>query len=512
VAATLIGGPVTLPWTFLGSLLLNAWIGYSAGHHLDEACFAAAIVIAAASMGQAALGGSVLRRVVGYPARLDNSRDLSLFLLLSPLFCLTSATLSLTGLWAIGVVKLPDLVSSWISWWIGDTLGVLLALPLVLVIAGEPRALWRGRARTVALPMLLFFALFTAIFIRVNRWEHEEALLEFRLLSQQTIDKIPAGLKDQELFLEQLERSFSGPAALSRTDFRHLVQNLLERFPTIQAVKWAPQILSPQRATFEAAQQGDFPGFEIREVDPSGHQRGAGDRARYFPVTYVEPLKGNEHIVGFDLASEPGRRAAVDAALDTGIVTATPPIHLVQEQGEQVGILLVYAVHDGANGAGVVSVALRMGTFMTGLLAHVNSAIGVRLVDLELNKTLYSDLPADGVFYSDTFAFGGRRYAVETAPTDFYLVQHRSWQSWAVLVIGVFSTGLLGALLLLGTGYTRRIETVVTNARTIWRTSTGASRSRSGSASRPKRRCAKPKEWRPSDSLLAASRTTSTIF
>ena len=64
-------------------------------------------------------------------------------------------------------------------------------------------------------------------------------------------------------------------------------------------------------------------------------------------------------------------------------------------------------------------------------------------------------------FLSRTFVFGGRRYQVETAPTAVYLAQHRSWQSWAVLVIGVFSTGLLGALLLLGTGYTRRIETVV---------------------------------------------------
>jgi CHASE domain/His Kinase A (phospho-acceptor) domain len=178
-------------------------------------------------------------------------------------------------------------------------------------------------------------------------------------------------------------------------------------------------------------------------------------------VTYVEPLKGNEHIVGFDLASETGRRAAVDTTLDTRTITATPPIRLVQEQGEQVGILLVYAVLDGSNGAGVVSVALRMGTFMTGLLAPVNSMIRVRLVDLERNKALYGGLPPGGVSYGDTFAFGGRRYGVDTAPTESYLAQHRSWQSWAVLVIGVFSTGLLGALLLLGTGYTRRIEMVV---------------------------------------------------
>ena len=139
-------------------------------------------------------------------------------------------------------MHLTDLATSWISWWIGDTLGVLLVLPLMLVIAGEPRPLWRNRARPVALPMLLFFALFTAIFMRVSKWEHEEALLQFRLFSQQTIDKIRAELEEQGVFLEQLERSFSGPAALSRNEFRHLVRSLLQRFPTIQAVKWAPQI------------------------------------------------------------------------------------------------------------------------------------------------------------------------------------------------------------------------------------------------------------------------------
>ena len=280
VACMLIAGSTTLPWVFIGSLLLNVWTGYSVSHQLDETGCAAAIVIATASMGQAWVGGSVLRRAIGYPSPLDNNRDLSLFLLLSPLFCLTSATLSLAGLSALGVVQLTDLATSWISWWIGDTLGVLLVLPLMLVLAGKPRALWRGRARRVALPMLLFFVLFTAIFIRVSKWEHEEALLEFRLLSQQTIDRIRAGLEEQGIFLEQLERSFSGPAALSRADFQHLVQSLLQRLPMIQAVKWAPQIEYPLRATFEAAQQSELPGFEIREVDPSGRRQRAGERAR----------------------------------------------------------------------------------------------------------------------------------------------------------------------------------------------------------------------------------------
>lgn len=183
ITATLIRGGATLPWIFLGSLLLNLWAGYLINPELGATCLAAAIIIAAASTLQAAIGGAILRRAIGYPAPLDNGRDISRFLLLSPVSCLTSATLSLAGLSVLGVVARPDLATSWISWWIGDTLGVLVVLPLMLVVAGEPRTLWRSRALPVAVPMLLFCALFTAIFVRVSKWEHDEGLLDFRLLS-----------------------------------------------------------------------------------------------------------------------------------------------------------------------------------------------------------------------------------------------------------------------------------------------------------------------------------------
>ncbi len=458
VAAVMIGGRGALPWVFLGALLLNL-----VGHASEGTGWAAAAIIAAASTLQAAIGGAVLRRALGYPAPLDNGRDLLRFLLLSPVFCLTSATSSLAGLWALGLIQLGDLPTSWVSWWIGDTLGVLVILPLMFVAAGEPRSLWRSRALPVAVPMLLSFALFIAIFVRVSTWEHDEGLLEFRLLSQEVEDKLRSGLAEQEIFLQQLERSFSRDSLVSRADFRHLAKNLLQRFPAIQAVKWVPRIEPAQRLAFEAAQQADLPGFEIREIDAAGVRRRAAQRDRYYPVTYVEPLEGNEQIVGFDLLSEPGRKAAVEHAIASGEVGATPPIRLVQQQGEQRGILLLFAVDGGPNGAGIVSVALRMATFTAEIAAAYEPMLGLRFLDKGQNKALYSRLPASAgaASYQDAFDFGGRSYRVETEPTAAYVEQHRGWQSWAVLVAGVISTGLLGALLLLGTGYTRRIETVV---------------------------------------------------
>jgi two-component sensor histidine kinase/integral membrane sensor domain MASE1 len=180
VTAMFVAGRASLPGTFLGSFLLNIWISYSIGHPFDVVGVNAALIIAFSSMIQAAVGGALLRKFIGYPASFDNLRDLLLFLLLAPVTCLISATSSLSGLRALGIVPATDLMGNWITWWVGDTLGVLVALPLMLVLVGEPQPLWRSRTRFVAVPMVLCFALFVAIFMHLNRWESEQSLSQFR--------------------------------------------------------------------------------------------------------------------------------------------------------------------------------------------------------------------------------------------------------------------------------------------------------------------------------------------
>lgn len=462
-AAALMSGGTSLPWIFLGSFLLNVWIGYDAVAAGTLTALAAALLIAAASTAQAALAGGVLRRALGYPAALDNGTDVLRFLLLSPACCLTSASLSVGGLWALGVVTSGEIVRSWLSWWSGDTLGVLIALPLMLVFLGEPRELWRARRRTVALPMLLFFGLFVAIFVRASAWENDQQMLEFRILSQQAVDRIRTRLEEQEVFLTQLERSFRRAAPVDRADFRVLAQGMLQRFPMLQAIEWAPRVARDGRQAFEAAQRGATPGFEIREAGAAGDLRRAGDRSEFYPVTFIEPLQGNERALGLDLASQPDRAAALKEAIATGAVSATPPIRLVQEQGHQSGLLLLKSVPQGPNGPGLVLVVIRVAAFIDPLLAGVRTTLNLRLVDTERQEALYDSLGAGaGVArYRQQFRFAARDYLAETAPTSVYLAEKRGWQSWMLLSAGILGTGLLGALLLLGTGYTHRIHAQV---------------------------------------------------
>src|SRR5579862_76523 len=414
VAAMFMAGPATLFGTFLGSFLLNIWVSDAIAHQLDARGITSAFIIALASMAQAAVGGAVLRRFIDYPAPLDRPREVGLFLLLAPLACMTSASLSVGGLWLLGALETPDLASNWTTWWAGDSLGVLLVLPIVLVIVGEPKALWRARRAFVALPMIACFGVFVAIFVRVSAWENDQALLEFRVQSQRVADTIKATLDEQALFLDQLSAVFANHgSALTRQEFHALVQTLLQRFPTVQAVEWAPRVTSGERAAFEAAQQADLPGFAIRDGDAAGELRRAPDRNAFYPVTYLEPLAGNEQAVGFDLASDPDRRAALERAIAGGGATATAPIRLVQERGGEAGVLLIHAVPESPAGPGIVLIVLRMGTFTRALADPLVHTLSLKLADTGAALPFFDSLPRmQKLPYATGFDFGDRHYEV----------------------------------------------------------------------------------------------------
>lgn len=460
MAAMFMAGWATLPGTFLGSFVLNVWIGYALAGHFYLTALVAALGIAFASLIQAAVGGAVLRKVIGYPAQFDNSRELSLFLLTSPIFCLLSATISTAGLWALGVVQSANLITNWTTWWAGDALGVLVALPLMLILAGEPRAQWRSRTGYIAIPMVLCFALFVTVFVRVSKWENEQSLLQFRILSQLVADKIKATLEEHALFLKQLSNTMTSlNHAVTGKDFHRLAQPLLERSPSIQAVEWAPRILSSERRLFEDTRRLEIPGFLIRERDTSGQLRAAQTRSQFYPVSYLEPLDGNEEAVGLDLASEGVRAAAVETAVTTGSAVATPPNHLAQEHAPQADILVTYAVPDGSTGPGIVLIVIRMGTFTAALAESELPSLNLRFTDTASPIPLFDSYPPTAsTLYETSFNFGTRKYVVQTTPTAAYIALHRGWQSWGVLAAGALSTGLLGGLLLLGTGHAYRLQ------------------------------------------------------
>src|SRR5262249_10996131 len=159
------------------------------------------------------------------------------------------------------------------------------------------------------------------------------------------------------------------------------------------------------------------------------------------------------------------RRSAIDAAISSGAVTATPPIRLVQERGRQPGILLIDSVMHPDN-PGIVLIALRMGTFSSTLADPLASILQLRFIDTAVGQQLFDGFSTSAYpIYQTAFDFGTRRYTLETAPSPLYVARHRGWQSWMVLAAGVLGTGLLGALLMLATGHTYRVQILADDLR-----------------------------------------------
>ena len=465
IASAFVVGRRALPAIFLGSLILNTWIGYSANHTINALGLEVAVLIAFASLFQAWLGGWWLKYSIGYPTAFDSPRDVVTFFISSPLICLVSATISVSGLFALGLIDSPSFFSSWASWWIGDLLGLIVMLPLTLVAIGHPRNIWKKRLSTVALPMLIVFALLIIIFITISRWEQKDALVEFDGLSNQVSEQLKVRFDSQESVLMQISGlfTFRNFEHISRNDFHDFVQETLKGFPMIYAIEWAPKVMHAQRTEFNREQSRDFPGFDIKHLDPEKKLVPASVRDYYYPVTYIEPMSADlQEVLGFDVAYLPVRKAALVKALTEHVAVATPPIKLVINQGKEAGLLLMYPV-DGKAKEGVVLTMLKVSDFLGQLFTPMQASLNIRLVDVKSNEAIYDGFadPKAQVLFTRGFEFGTRHYRLETSPTALYYQRHRGWESWGLLAVGMFGTGLMGALLLLGTGYTARVEALV---------------------------------------------------
>ncbi|MGE0032061.1 MAG: MASE1 domain-containing protein [Steroidobacteraceae bacterium] len=121
------------PGIWLGSFLVNLWAAYTATQAIPEFTgFAVAASIALGSTLQALLTAHLLQRWIG-AGRLFTSGPFTLgFAALVAVCCAVAATWGVTTLHLAGVVGFASYFESWLTWWLGDVIGVLVLTPALL--------------------------------------------------------------------------------------------------------------------------------------------------------------------------------------------------------------------------------------------------------------------------------------------------------------------------------------------------------------------------------------------
>lgn len=472
----------------LGSFLVNIGISFDSSN-ADAIIRSSAIAgsIAAGAALQAAAGTFLVRRFVGFPNALDNEREVGKFLALGgPASCLVNASWSVSTLFLAGAVSANDFLFHWWTWWVGDSIGVLIVTPLVLAWIAEPRASWRPRRMAITVPLGIAFALAVVFFIRASQWEQER----IRNVFVEQANSIGASLKGSvDRYIEVLHsfRDFYGASQyVSRQEFHDFGAGPLVRYPGFQALSWNPRVTAAERPAWEAELSKEIGApAAITERDAKGGLVPASPRTEYVAVRYIDPLPQNTAALGYDVSSDPVRAEALMRARDSGGPAATARIVLVQDVRREPGFLVFLPVYRGGTTPGTVQARREhLLGYATGVFRVSDmvapSVKSVNKAEIQLLLTDGAAPPEMRFLYSDHHTFeqgildeaeharagahtiefnvAGRSWLLSVTPTELYLARHRGWQAWTMLAAGFLFSGLLGAFLLVITGRAQRIE------------------------------------------------------
>ncbi len=207
------------------------------------------------------------------------------------------------------------------------------------------------------LPQFLAMAVFGLVLAGVLagfvfRAEHVKERARFEQAAQQRVSEarqhLGAALDD----LVALRALFTSVGAIDRKQFDDFCAPLLAKNDAIQALEWIPEVSTQARAGMEAMARGEgFKDFAFKAIGPHGMEV-ESIRSKYFPVYYVAPYAGNEKALGFDLASNSARRAALLQSAASGGMIATSRIVLVQSVDGGYGFLVFYPVYGRSAGPG----------------------------------------------------------------------------------------------------------------------------------------------------------------
>jgi PAS domain S-box-containing protein len=477
LAASLVYGRWGILGAALGSLSVNYGLSAERGQLGLDAAWVGMVLAGGAAL-QAGLGRALIQRYCSQPLTLSEPRDLARFYAFgAPVACLASASVATATLTAAGVLTVGQAPFAWWTWWMGDTLGVLIAAPIGLTIIGRPKADWVRRRVVVALPMLLA----TALLAGATAWvlsEHEERVqTAFERDAWALGERLESQLLGPQRALIAMHSLFDTQQYVDPNEMRKASRAWLDDQPFLAAVGYSERVPRSGIGAFEARVRvaGPVPDYSVFD-------RSEGDAAKDDPdvvaIRYIEPQEPNRRALGVNAMSIPAAREAIERALVSGSSAATAGFRLTQSATDETGIVLYRPLYRGEPATeeerrsafiGLVFVTLRLDAMLNELFRVHPTYLSWCLVDADPAAPRQRLAGPGGceraamapLHYERTLMMGGRPYVLKVGATTGSVPGLADGGGWMFSVIGLLATSLLGALLLTVSGRQQRIEAAV---------------------------------------------------
>lgn len=203
---------------------------------------------------------------------------------------------------------------------------------------GDEKSIWRWSR--IGLPLLVMAAglLCTALAVIQLKSQIERAEAErFETLVTERLDVIDDRIDTYVALLRGAAGFMSASSSVTADEFAAYVERLRlrELYQGVQGIGYARAFRPEQRdAVAREMRERGVPNFTVRPEGP---------RDFYSSIVFLEPGdERNQAAFGFDMFSEPVRRAAMEQARDTGLRAASGKVVLAQEidRDKQSGFLI----------------------------------------------------------------------------------------------------------------------------------------------------------------------------
>ncbi|MFA6010773.1 MAG: response regulator [Desulfobacteraceae bacterium] len=279
----------------------------------------------------------------------------------------------------------------------------------------------------------------------------------------------------QNIELEGLSKFIEGSVSVTHKEFQ-VYASYLTKNSAIKAWEWIPAVPASDRTQFELeTRKTGWKDFEIWEKNPQKGRIPVTDRSTYYPVLFVAPVSGNDKAIGYDLGSEPIRQKALEEAARTALPTATDPITLVQETGQNKGMLIYRPVYRSdlyGKLRGFTLAVLQMGTLLENSggdhLSHItiNTHQNEEMIEL-LASTCDAEKPLDTIFsLSRPILAFGKVFTVTVHANKNFLLLHPKRAVYVTLLTGILLTTALTFVFALALHHREELERLV-EARTL---------------------------------------------
>ncbi|WP_416760888.1 ATP-binding protein [Roseateles sp. So40a] len=481
VAAVLRWGPGVLPGILAGGVTVSLAIGLERAH-LNPL---QPLLVGIGGALQAWLGARLAQRWVGPHPPLCEPAELVRFLAATAgIACLVGPSFGVAALWLTEAIGPAQIAAAWLSWWVGDAIGVLIGAPVSLAIFGLPRKHWAPRRLSVALPLVVACGLLFAATMHVARNEEGRRRHAFDLEAANALNTLADTLAMPLTALEANHSLLLVAPGITRADFERAHAERARAGGAVHAVGWAPLVAPGEVAAFERAAQADgYSAYRVYE------RRRPGDltpdpAADLLPIRLIAPYGRNRPALGANIRNIPQARAGQDRAIATGQPAATESFPLSQDVGVTLmGVVVYRAIYEGGSSGprdatgrarrplGVAFATMRPEALLHDALPSRPIKLDYCLLDATPGSTrvlLAGDerclnLPATLPSQSRAMDFAGRAWRlVVYNPAGLPALDGSAALPFAIA--GLVGTALLGLLLLSVTGSTARVAKRVEEA------------------------------------------------